>query len=79
MLVIDVDQKVAHINTKGCSVLGYEKEEIMELSKVFVDLPKDKRKRTDKTLTTRIHKVAKLRLGGLAVMIPFLLYQVILL
>ena len=29
MLVIDVDKKVAHINKKGCHVLGYEKEKII--------------------------------------------------
>jgi UDP-GlcNAc:undecaprenyl-phosphate GlcNAc-1-phosphate transferase len=39
----------------------------------FVDLPKDKRSRSDKTLQQRIHKVTKLRLGGLAVLIPFIL------
>lgn len=38
----------------------------------FVDLPKEQRKRTDRTLSTRIHKSAKLRLGGLAVLVPFI-------
>jgi len=39
----------------------------------YIDLPIALRKRTDKTLAQRIHKVPKLRLGGLAVLIPFLL------
>lgn len=39
----------------------------------YIDLPIALRKRTDKTLAQRIHKVPKLRLGGLAVLIPFIL------
>jgi UDP-GlcNAc:undecaprenyl-phosphate GlcNAc-1-phosphate transferase len=39
----------------------------------FIDLPPAMRKRTDTTLEQRIHKEAKLRLGGLAVMIPFII------
>lgn len=39
----------------------------------FVDLPQNQRKRTDKTLATRIHTEAKLRLGGVAVIVPFLI------
>ena len=38
----------------------------------FIDLPKDKRKRTDKTLSQRIHTIPKLRLGGIAVFITFI-------
>ncbi len=38
----------------------------------FVDLPKDKRKRTDKTLAQRIHTIPKLRLGGIAVFVTFI-------
>lgn len=38
----------------------------------FIDLPKDKRKRTDKTLAQRIHTIPKLRLGGIAVFITFI-------
>jgi UDP-GlcNAc:undecaprenyl-phosphate GlcNAc-1-phosphate transferase len=39
----------------------------------FVDLPKEKRPRTDKTLSQRIHKGIKLRLGGLGVLFPFII------
>jgi UDP-GlcNAc:undecaprenyl-phosphate GlcNAc-1-phosphate transferase len=39
----------------------------------FIDLPQEQRKRNDKTLATRIHHKAKLRLGGLAVLLPFIL------
>lgn len=38
-----------------------------------IDLPATLRKRTDKTLAQRLHTVAKPRLGGLAVITPFLL------
>lgn len=38
----------------------------------FIDLPASMRKRTDSTIDQRIHKEAKLRLGGIAVMVPFL-------
>ena len=39
----------------------------------FIDLPQNLRKRTDKTLQQRIHKTVKLRLGGLSVLIPFVI------
>jgi len=39
----------------------------------FIDLPQTMRKRADKTLAQRIHKNTKLRLGGISVLIPFLL------
>ena len=38
-----------------------------------VDLPATQRRRDDKTLQQRIHKKAKPRLGGLAIIIPFVL------
>lgn len=38
----------------------------------FIDLPKAMRTRTDRTLSTRIHKTVKIRLGGLAVLLPFM-------
>lgn len=39
----------------------------------FIDLPKEKRPRTDKSLSQRIHKGIKLRLGGLGVLLPFII------
>lgn len=39
----------------------------------FIDLPKEKRSRTDKSLSQRIHKGIKLRLGGLGVLVPFII------
>lgn len=38
----------------------------------FVDQPVEKRKRTDKTLSTRLHHTVKIRAGGLAVLLPFI-------
>ncbi|MCA9383539.1 undecaprenyl/decaprenyl-phosphate alpha-N-acetylglucosaminyl 1-phosphate transferase [Candidatus Dojkabacteria bacterium] len=38
-----------------------------------MDLPASMRKRNDKTVSTRIHKEAKPRLGGMAVLIPVIL------
>lgn len=43
----------------------------------FIDMPKDKRPRTDKTLSQRIHKNPKLRLGGMSVLIPFIILTMI--
>jgi UDP-GlcNAc:undecaprenyl-phosphate/decaprenyl-phosphate GlcNAc-1-phosphate transferase len=39
----------------------------------LVDQPQEKRKRTDKSLSTRIHHTLKIRAGGLAVLIPFII------
>lgn len=39
----------------------------------FVDLPQAKRKRTDRSIATRIHTEEKLRIGGLAVLVPFVI------
>jgi UDP-GlcNAc:undecaprenyl-phosphate GlcNAc-1-phosphate transferase len=39
----------------------------------FIDLPGVLRKRSDKTVAQRIHKTPKLRLGGLSVLIPFVI------
>ena len=39
----------------------------------FVDLPASMRKRTDSSKTTRLHEGIKPRLGGLAVLLPFII------
>jgi UDP-GlcNAc:undecaprenyl-phosphate GlcNAc-1-phosphate transferase len=39
----------------------------------FIDLPVQQRKRTDKTIKQRIHTSVKPRLGGLAVLFPFII------
>lgn len=41
------------------------------------DLPSLQRKRTDKSISTRIHTKKKLRWGGLAVLIPFIILSLI--
>src|SRR3972149_11932480 len=43
----------------------------------FVDLPASMRKRTDTSNSTRLHEGIKPRLGGLAVLLPFIILTLI--